>query len=51
MYVGDVKDEAGLVAAHEDSHNDPDPHFVMKHDHEAAPEILTEADLGETWEW
>lgn len=48
MYVGDVKDEAGLVAAHKDSHSDPDPHFVMKHDHDAVPEV---EDPGEAWVW
>jgi hypothetical protein len=48
MYVGDVKDEAGLVAAHEDSHSDPDPHFVMKHEHDAEPE---EPESVEEWAW
>lgn len=50
MYVGDVKETAGLAAAHEDSHSDPDPHFVMKHEHEDEPELAS-PDLGETWVW
>ncbi len=47
MYVNDVKTEDGLLIAHEDSHSDPDPHFVLNHRHDAEPEV----EEIEVWKW
>lgn len=43
-YVGDVHTMAGLVHAHENSHADPDPLYVVPHQHEDRS-----GDSGDFW--
>lgn len=50
IYVGDVKGQTALVIVHDVSHDDPDPHFVLAHTHDAEPDP-TLFDVDEEWKW